>query len=133
MKGFDELLELGLLGLAAFGVSKLLKSNADEKKRKSIYCTFSDGISLQDFEQLALLAAKQIKKKHIDVQVNGPVVLGTVQSQSGLSSWSFSIDFNDYGHITGTYWLSSENSDSPIPKHIADSMREFIIQRNRYN
>ena len=131
MEGLDELLSLGLLGLAAFGVSKALKNNAEEKKRKSIYCTFSDGISLYDFEQIALLAAKQVKKRNIDVRVNGPVVFGKVQSQSGLSSWSFSIDFNDYGHITGAYWLSSENADSPIPKHIAESMRELIRQRNR--
>ena len=130
---FDKLLGIGLTGALLYGITKGIQNINDDKKRKESYCSFEDGISLRDFEQLAILAAKQIKKRHVEVRVNGPLVLGTVKSQSGLSTWSFTIDFNDYGHITGTYWLSSNNEDSTIPTTIAKSMQSFIVQRNRNN
>ena len=38
----------------------------------------------------------------------------------------FSIDYNDYGHITGKYWLRSENDDSPVPQVIAKKIRDAI-------
>ena len=54
------------------------------------------------------------------------MVYGTVRTQSGLSEWDFKVDFNDYGHITGKYWLSSDNDDSNIPGHVADNMSTMI-------
>ncbi len=58
--------------------------------------------------------------------LDGPVVYGVVQSQSGISEWNFKLDFNDYGHITGTYWLSSDNDDSNIPERFGDLIRSAI-------
>ena len=36
------------------------------------------------------------------------------------------IDFNDYGHITGRYWIVSENEDSNIPYYIAYNIKSVI-------
>ncbi len=58
---------------------------------------------------------------------DGPVVYGIVESQSGLSEWSFTIDFNDYGHITGEYWITTDNDDSIIPERVAGRIREAIL------
>jgi hypothetical protein len=40
-----------------------------------------------------------------------------VGSISGLSTWEAEIGFNHYGHLTGAYWLDTENTDSLIPEH----------------
>lgn len=40
------------------------------------------------------------------------------------------MDFNDYGHITGAWWmLERENDDSNIPNRFADLMSEAICDR----
>ena len=52
-----------------------------------------------------------------------------VKSNSGLSTWSAELDFNDYGHLTGAYWLSTENTQSIIPKHFADALQEQVRSR----
>ena len=61
---------------------------------------------------------------------NGAISV-TVISQSGISKWEFELDFNDYGKITGQYWLSTENYDSEIPEKLGDSIQEAI--NNVYN
>jgi hypothetical protein len=61
---------------------------------------------------------------------NGAISV-TVISQSGISKWEFELDFNDYGKITGQYWLSTENYDSEIPERLGDSIQEAI--NNVYN
>jgi len=43
-----------------------------------------------------------------------------------LSEWNFKVDFNDYGHLTGQYWLTSDNDDSNIPSHVADNISSMI-------
>ena len=57
---------------------------------------------------------------------NGLIVSGSFRSQSGLTSCDFEIDFNDYGHITGKYWISSENPESSIPKHITQNICDLL-------
>jgi hypothetical protein len=64
-----------------------------------------------------------------DVVVTGMTVTVQVGSVSGLSTWKAEIDFNDYGHLTGAYWLDAENSDSLIPGHFANAMRAQIKSR----
>lgn len=96
-----------------------------ERIRKNIPCNFSDGISKEQFEIIAKRAGKHIRRL-TDLTVDGPVVSGTVQTNSGISEWYFKADFNDYGHITGIYWLSSDNDDSDIPKRVADNISAVI-------
>ena len=64
-----------------------------------------------------------------NVHIQGPVIYATVSSQSGISTWNFSIDFNDYGHITGIYWARSSNAQSSIPKNLADRISDRICER----
>ena len=60
------------------------------------------------------------------VAVDGPIVYGMVQSQSGISDWYFMLDFNDYGHITGTFRCTSDNEDSNIPTRLGSLIQDEI-------
>lgn len=115
-----------LIGTAAvLGIGAVIGGIKEEKKRKETPCYFNDGISKEQFQEAATLSAKHIKRLK-SFYVDYTFVHGTVVSQSGLSEWNFTIDFNDYGHITGKYWLRSQNSDSSIPKVVAERMKERL-------
>ena len=86
---------------------------------------FEDGISEEKFTEIAKKQQDKIKRL-IEVTVKGPVVHGVVESQSGISDWLFKVDFNDYGHITGSYWIYSDNNDSSIPKRVAENISDEI-------
>lgn len=101
------------------------KKKMEEQKRRNTICDFSDGISEEQFGLLAHKAGKHIKRL-TDLYVKGPVIYGSVRSQSGITEWNFKIDFNDYGHITGRYWIRTDNDDSSIPDHIADNVKKMI-------
>ena len=129
----------GLLGLLAVGglfawAHHEGKKNREENerrqaetaRRKNTPCNFEDGISEKDFSQLAIKVCKKIKRVK-NVSVHGPFVYGEVESQSGLSTWAFSVDFNDYGHITGNYWATSENADSNIPARIGELISQAVV------
>lgn len=120
--GFWGAVGLGIIGIVLHNSGKEARERAEEEeRRKSTPCLFVDGISRDEFKVIAKQAGRSIKRLK-NVTVKGPVVYGTVKSQSGLSEWDFSIDFNDYGHITGTYWISADNDDSSIPDHLAGNI-----------
>lgn len=129
MKLFWKVVTVGLIGAGIAAIRRDAKLNKEaaeeEERRKNTPCDFVDGISQTDFDQMALSSCKHIKRL-TDVYTDGPIVYGTVRSQSGISSWSFKIDFNDYGHITGQYWIASDNNDSDIPSAIAKRISSSI-------
>lgn len=96
------------------------KAENDRKHQVSLIrmdtpCYFQDGFSHQEFAARAHNVAVsffRIKK----VRVNGPYVTCTVQSQTTLTEWEFWLDFNNWGHVDGSFWTHSGNSDSSIPK-----------------
>lgn len=104
------------------------KKTRDYKSRMRIDCDFSTGITRTEFETSAYQAAAGVKRLN-KIDVEGPVVSGTVKSQSGLNTWSFKIDFNDHGQVTGNYWIYSENKDSDIPKFIANRIKESVLNK----
>ncbi|MGM9592016.1 MAG: zinc ribbon domain-containing protein [Oscillospiraceae bacterium] len=113
------------VGLAVASINKI-KSNAEEEnRRKNTVCHFDEGITKEEFYVMVKLGGKGIRRL-TSLYADGTIAYGTVRSQSGLSEWCFKIDFNDYGHLTGKYWLKSENSDSSIPKIVADRIADQI-------
>lgn len=83
-------------------------------------------ISEYEFRELAKKAAGRLKRLTL-IEINGPVITGSVESVSGLSDREFCVDFNDHGSVTGAYWmLYSENDDSYIPNRFADLMAGYI-------
>lgn len=101
------------------------EERAEQERRRNTPCRFVDGFSEYEFEQMVKKAGKNIRRLS-EISVDGPIVYGVVQSQSGISEWNFKLDFNDYGHITGTYWLSSDNDDSNIPERFGDLIQSAI-------
>ena len=103
----------------------LIKDTLKEAERKETPCNFDNGISKSEFYEIIekeCTAIKRIKEFTVD----GPVVRAKVSSQSGISEWRFKIDFNDYGKITGNYWISTKNQDSKIPETIAKQIKASI-------
>lgn len=113
------------IGVAGHVINKICQNAQEEERRRNTPCRFVDGFSKEEFERMVKQAGKNIKRLS-EISVDGPIVYGVVQSQSGISEWNFKLDFNDYGHITGNYWLSSDNNDSNIPKRFGDLIRSAI-------
>ena len=101
------------------------EERAEQERRRNTPCRFVDGFSEYEFEQMVKRAGKNIRRLS-EVSIDGPIVYGVVQSQSGISEWNFKLDFNDYGHITGTYWWSSDNDDSNIPQRLGEMIQNEI-------
>lgn len=114
------------IGLTGYVIKKARASTQEERKRKSIPCDFEENISEEMFREIAQRCAYSIKRVN-GVVFDGAIVYVSVRSQSGITDWCFSADFNDYGHITGTYWLRSDNTESQIPETIADRISAAII------
>ena len=98
---------------------------AEEKKRINTEFEFNDGISQTDFEFIVKKTCNHIKRL-VDYRIEGPIIYGQICSQSGATIWKFKIDFNDYGHLTGRYWLTNENPDSTIPHTTAIRIQRMI-------
>ncbi|RXR23727.1 hypothetical protein EQW78_10950 [Oerskovia turbata] len=114
--------------LIGAGIRALLRDAQETKRRKSSPLQFDDGLAAQDFAHLASEVASRTPRV-TKADVTGMTVGLVVRSNSGLTTWSAEIDFNDYGRLTGAYWLTSENDQSPIPTFFADALQDEIYQR----
>lgn len=116
-------------GLAVGAVARKIRSKEQERqRRRSCQCRFTDGVTEPGFHDIVMKYAKPIKRLWI-TSINGPFVHGKVRSSSGISEWTFELDFNDYGHLTGEYWIDSENKDSSIPESLAEHIADEIRRR----
>ena len=104
---------------------KLEQEKSREDYRKSIPCVFDNGITESEFAVIVRRAISNSRKIK-DCLVSGPVVFCTVVSGVGDAYWSFKIDFNDFGHITGKYWILSDYEDVAYPTHIAKKIEKLI-------
>lgn len=123
------LLELSAIGVLGFLIHQSRKAESqkseEEHKRRTTPYYFDEGITEDNFKNIVLQAGRHIKRVE-ELTSDGLIVSGSFRSQSGLTSCDFEIDFNDYGHITGRYWISSENPESSIPKHIAQNICDLL-------
>jgi len=95
--------------------------------RCAITCVYDVKLTEEDFRNLAIDVAKSIKR--LTVKVENHFVFGTVKTNSGISEWNFRLDFNDYGKISGQYWISFVNNpESDIPKVYGDRLKGEIIK-----
>ena len=103
--------------------------------RREMPCLFKDGITQIDLKILAEEAAKKINRIK-NISVYGAIVYCVVESLSTLTDWDFNVDFNNWGHIDGTFWTHSDNKDSSIPKQygmiLSGMIHDFMHQRNLY-
>lgn len=96
----------------------------EEVRRKATPCKFDEYLSYEDFKKLAIDCAKPIKRLFVSVEKN--FVYCNVRTLSGINSWEFTLDFNDFGKVTGRYWSYSDNSDSNIPSTYAGCLSSAI-------
>lgn len=127
--GFIDRLLTGA-GIVAAGLlaGSAYKDAQETRRRRTSPLCFDDGLTQSEFIALARDIGKRTPRV-ADVAITGMSVTLFVRSNSGLSTWTAEIDFNDYGHLTGTYWLSTENADSLIPKHFAKALQAQIRSR----
>lgn len=119
----------GFLARTLHDAGKEFKRQAEEEqRRKNSPLVLDPRLGYQDFQDLVGEIAKTTPRV-VGVRISGLVVFLEVRSNSGLTTWSATIDFNDYGHLTGRYWLTTENTQSPIPNVFADSVKVEIQKR----
>jgi hypothetical protein len=131
----DKLLAAGGVALVGAVVRNALKGaeearrEAEETERRRLSpLRFDERLTQSDFSDLVQNVAASTPRVAV-ARVDGMTVTLYVASISGLSTWKAEIDFNDYGRLSGAYWLDSENSDSSIPEHFADMVRAQINSR----
>ena len=93
--------------------------------RRQTPCLFRDGLSQDEFLSIVERSRKKFRRIK-KIEVNNACIKCVVESQTGFSSWNFSLDFNNWGHITERYWYSSDNSDSTIPVHLGELISSAI-------
>lgn len=94
--------------------------------RRNTVCLFQDGISREEFEAIASRECLCFESDLMDAEVEGTIIQGIVCSQNGFSEEKFKIDFNDFGHITGKYWMWSDDDGTEIPEMIAENICEAL-------
>jgi hypothetical protein len=116
-------------GIVLVGIqAKAAYSQAQEtKRRKNSPLSFIDGLTQNDFVEIARDVAKGTPRVE-NVVVKGVTVTLYVQSNSGLSKWTAEVDFNDYGRLTGAYWLKADR-DSLVPEHFAKAVQKQVVER----
>lgn len=98
------------------------------ERRKRTAFRFYDDLSREEFSRIVAESRKGIKRL-VSISCTGSTVTGVVRSQSKLTEWTFWLDFNDWGRLTGSYWITSENDDSVIPKVVGDRISSAIISK----
>ena len=98
------------------------------ERRKRTPFRFYDDLSEEEFSRIVAESGRGIKRL-ISISCSASSVKGVVRSQSKLTEWTFWLDFNDWGRLTGSYWTTSENNDSVIPKVVGDRISSAVISR----
>lgn len=113
------------IGLAVSGAKKIKHKIEEENQRKNTVCCFDKDISKEEFYVMVRRGGKGIWRI-VDLYADGTMVYGIVQSKNGVSNWTFRLDFNDYGKLTGKYRIFADDKNSDIPKIIADRIARQI-------
>ena len=129
--GFSDILCVSALAIVGGGFllhehRKHKLWEEEEIRRKSCFCSFSDGISKRDFDSIVFKAARKFRRIKL-VNINNTIIHIEYYSQSYISKFYATIDFNDYGSLSGRYWIENENDESNLPQAFAEFISEEII------
>ena len=125
---FEKLLLSGGVAIAGIAAKRVYGNFQETRRRKSSPLQFTEALSPMTFNEIVQEAARKTPRVK-GIAITGMTVDLHIRSNTGLTSWNTEVDFNDYGRLTGTYWLNSENKDSVIPKFFADLVESEIIRR----
>lgn len=103
---------------------KVVNKYKKDKARREIKVIYNNELS-EEFKEIVNKIAKRLKRV-TSIEIYNARIYGKVISQSGISDWSFIVDFNDWGYIDGKYIVESDNSDSEIPERFAELVKEEI-------
>ena len=121
------LIQLALMAGGVWLFNAFRKAAKEEESRIECDPDYTEGISEEQLEEIISRAAQSIKRiKSHTFDPRSATAYFTVKSNSGITTWGFSVDFNNYGHIDGQYWLRTDNHDSAIPRAVADTIEEEI-------
>lgn len=124
----DKVLVGGAVLLVGAGVRAKVRDVQETKRRRACVPQFDARLSADGFARLAADVASRTARV-VRASVDGLTVTLVVRSNSGLTEWTAQADFNDYGRLTGTYWLTSQNDQSPIPRVFAKRLQDEILER----
>lgn len=124
---------LKLVSNVVLAIPRAIASAAEEQRRKreleeqrvSTPPSYDDGVSEQEFLDII----ERVKSEFPRIKsatATGLVVELEIKSQSGITIWNATVDFNDFGHLTGWNKIRKENSDSKIPDAFAREVNEAI-------
>ena len=125
----DKVLIAGGAAIAGALARSIVGDALETQRRRSSPLSFDDGVSREEFAAIAQDAARRAPRVS-RVDVAGMTATLHVRSNSGLTTWTAQVDFNDYGHLTGAYWITTENDESLIPEHFARAVRAEIEKRS---
>ncbi|GAA2954415.1 hypothetical protein ACFO7V_02285 [Glutamicibacter bergerei] len=128
MGALDKILVGVGIVIAGAVTHQLFRGHRESERRRSFPPQFDDVLTEHDFNEVVQAVALRTPRVS-ECIVTGMTIALTVRSNSRLSIWRAEIDFNDYGRLTGAYWLNSENSDSPIPRYVAGLVQDAVEQR----
>ena len=114
--------------LAVKGGRAIAAATAEEKRRRESPLKFIPWLTEQDFHAMVARVASQTPRL-AGTTIDGLVVEITIRSNSGLSTWSATLDFNDYGNPSGRYWIRTENDQSPVPEWFAKKLQGEMVGR----
>ena len=98
-----------------------------EAERVATPPCYDDGVNEHQFKVIVEAVSAKLPRIK-STSIRGFVVHLDVRSMSGISIWSATVDFNDFGHLTGWYKIQSENDDSKIPEAFAREVNEMVSE-----
>ena len=65
----------------------------------------------------------------IDISVNGAIINVKASSSQNAGEWTFSLDFNDFGMITGRYTIETDekNKESTLPDRLGQEIVKTLF------
>lgn len=118
----------GVAALFTAGIVTAYRANKETVRRRSSPIEWDPRFPKEDFEAVCSEVGRKLPRVYA-TSVDGLRVTLFVKSNTGLTTWKAAVDMNDYGRLSGKYWIESENKQSPIPAAFADAVEAEVRTR----